>query len=68
MVFIFPLAVWFGILTILSLFTTACFGILTYKYKKPFFKKHMSFAFLTLVLAIIHAILVILWIYFGIII
>ncbi len=63
-----PVAVWFGILTITSLFTTASLGVAVYKFHKRVFKYHMFFAFLTLSLAVIHLVLIILWLYFGIII
>lgn len=51
-----PLAIWFGILTIISLFVTASLGIAVHMFKKNVFKIHMFFAFLTLTLAIIHLI------------
>lgn len=51
-----PLAIWFGILTIISLFTTASLGIAVHKFNKNVFRLHMFFAFLTLTLAIIHLI------------
>jgi len=43
-----PLAVWFGILTIIGLFITLCLGITKQM------KYHKFFAFLTGVLALIH--------------
>ena len=66
MIFGLPLAVIFGILTIISLFTTASLGIATHVYKKNVFKFHMFFAFTTLTLALIHLILVFMWLYLGI--
>ncbi len=54
---ILPLAIWLGILTIISLFVTASLGIAVYKYNKNVFNYHRMFAFLTLTLAIIHLIL-----------
>lgn len=57
MIFPLPLAIIFGISTIISLFTTACFGIAVHVFNKNVFKFHMFFAFLTLTLAIIHLIL-----------
>ncbi len=66
MVFGIPLAIWAGILTIISLFTTAGFGIAYHVYKRPVFSKHKFFAFLTLTLALIHAVLAILLWFFGI--
>jgi len=68
MIFPLPLAIIFGILTILSLFTTASFGIAFHKYHKPVFRFHKFFAFTTLTLAIIHLILAYLLWFNGIII
>jgi hypothetical protein len=56
MIFGIPIAIGFGILTIISLFTTACLGIAVFKFQKNVFKYHMFFAFLTLTLAVIHLI------------
>ncbi len=61
-----PLAIWFGILTIISLFITALFGLLTYKYNKNLFKIHITFAFITLALAIIHLVFAYLLFFKGI--
>jgi hypothetical protein len=49
-----PLAVWLGILTIISLFTTLSLGIAMHVYKKNVFKYHRFFAFTTGTLALIH--------------
>ena len=68
MIFQLPLAIIFGILTIISLFTTASFGITIHVFKKNVFKFHMFFAFLTLTLAIIHLILAYLLWFKGIVI
>jgi len=57
MILSLPLAIWFGILTIASLFITAGLGIAVHKFHKNVFNFHMFFAFLTLTLAIIHLIL-----------
>jgi hypothetical protein len=63
-----PLAIWFGILTIISLVITGILGLAVYKFKKNVFKYHMFFAFLTISLAIVHLIFgVMLW-FFGIVI
>jgi hypothetical protein len=61
-VFGLPLAIVFGIITILCLFTTALFGylVLKGKYNIPF-AWHMRMAAVTLVFAVIHAVLVIAW-------
>jgi hypothetical protein len=56
MIFAIPLAIIFGILTVVSLFITASIGIAVHIYNKNIFKFHMFFAFLTLTLAIIHLI------------
>ena len=52
-----PLAIWFGILTFISLITTGSLGIAMYRFHKPVFKYHRFFAFLTIILAVIHVIL-----------
>ena len=49
-----------GILTIISLLTTAGFGIAFHRFKKPVFRFHRFFAFLAIILAIAHATLIIL--------
>lgn len=54
-----PLAVWFGIMTFTSLFTTLSLGIATHM-GKPVFKYHRFFAFTTATLALTHLTLVIL--------
>ena len=66
MVFIFPIAIWFGIFTFLSLVITLSLGIAFHRYHKPVFRYHRFFAFLTLLLALIHITYVILKTYFGI--
>jgi len=53
-----PTTVLFGIITIISLFITALLGILMRKGKQVF-KYHRIFAFTTIILAVIHAGLVI---------
>jgi len=59
-----PLAIWFGILTIICLFVTAIFGAVMFYLKKPVFKYHKAFAGLTCLFAIIHLVLgVLLWFY-----
>jgi len=61
MILDFPLTIIFGILTLLSLVTTASLGVLVFKgrYNIPF-KWHMRMAAVTIVLAAIHVFLVIL--------
>jgi hypothetical protein len=61
-----PLAIWFGIATIASLFTTFSLGIALYVYKKPVFNYHRFFAFLTIILAGVHVTLSILLWFFGV--
>ena len=52
-----PLAIWFGILTFISLITTGSLVIAMHRFHKPVFKYHRFFAFLTIILAVIHVIL-----------
>lgn len=66
MVFGMSLAAWFGVLTFLSLFTTAGLGIAYHRFHKPVFRFHRFFAFLTVILAMIHAVLVFLMLFYGI--
>lgn len=66
MVLGYPLAMWIGIITFISLSLSIAFGIALHKYHKPVFRYHMLFAFLTIILAAIHVILVILMLYFGV--
>ena len=60
-----PLAIWFGGLTIISLFITAGFGVAFFKYHKNVFKYHKMFAFITITFAIIHLVLAVLLWFFG---
>jgi hypothetical protein len=52
-----PLAIWFGVATIISLFITLLLGIAMHKFRKNVFRYHMFFAGLTGTLAIVHLIL-----------
>jgi len=64
-IFGLPLAIYFGIIAFISLFTTAIIGMLVFKarlYNIPF-KWHMRMATVTIFFAIIHVILVI-WLFF----
>jgi len=61
-----PLAIWFGIFTVISLFMTFYFGIAFHRFKKPVFRYHKLFAFLTIGLAAIHTTLTILLWFFGV--
>jgi hypothetical protein len=49
-----PTAIWFGILTITSLFITFSLGIAVFKFQKNVFKYHKFFAYLTIILAVTH--------------
>ncbi len=60
-----PLAIWFGILTIIALFITATLGAAVIIFKKSMFKQHKIFAGITIGLAIIHLVLVVLLLFFG---
>ena len=61
-----PLAIWFGMLTIALVFTTASFGIAVHFFKKNVFRYHKFFAFTTLVVALIHATLAFLLWFYGV--
>jgi len=60
-----PIAIYFGMITFLCLFTTATLGILVLKglYNIPF-RWHMRMAAITVFFAVIHVILVILQYFF----
>jgi hypothetical protein len=68
MLFNIPLAIIFGILTVISLFVTAGLGVSSYYFKKKVFKYHKIFAFLTLTLAAVHSILAFLLWFYGIVV
>lgn len=68
MVLLFPLAVWFGIFTLISLLITFSLGIAMGFFKKDVFKYHVTFAFVTIALGLIHAALVYFWIFRGVVI
>ena len=57
MIWFQPLFAWLGLLTILSLITTAGYGYMLFKGKVRSFKTHMTLAATTITLAIIHAVL-----------
>lgn len=59
-----PLAMWFGILTIISLFVTLGLGLAVHKFQKPLLPQHKAFAMATVSLAIVHLVLVILLFFF----
>lgn len=61
-----PFAIWLGILTIILLFATFFLGIAMHVYKKPVFRYHKLFAFLAVILAVLHTIFAVLLWFFGI--
>jgi hypothetical protein len=68
MVFVFPLAIWLGIITIIFLFTTLSLGIALHVFGKNVFKYHRLFAFLTASAAVIHMIFATLLYFFNMLI
>jgi len=66
MIFNIPLAIWLGGLTFASLVTTVSLGIAMFYFQKPVFKFHRIFAFLTITLAVAHAIIAFLLWFLGI--
>jgi hypothetical protein len=64
-IFGLPIALFFGVLTFICLFTTAILGVLVLKgvYHIPF-KWHMRMAAVTIFFAVIHVILVIMQYFF----
>ncbi len=54
-VWILPLFAWLGLLTLLSLLTTASYGYMLFKGKVRSFRAHMMLAATTITIAIIHA-------------
>jgi hypothetical protein len=55
MIWFQPLFAWLGLLTLLSLLTTASYGYMLFKGKVRSFRAHMMLAAATITLAIIHA-------------
>jgi hypothetical protein len=68
MIFNIPLAVWFGMLTIICLFVTASLGVAVFKFHKNVFNYHKIFAMLTVGFAIIHLVFAVMLWFFGIVI
>jgi hypothetical protein len=68
MVFIFPLAIWLGIITFALLATTLSLGVAFHYFHKDVFRYHKFFAFLTISVAAVHAIFATLLWFFGVII
>ena len=54
MIWFLPLFAWLGLLTLLSLLTTASYGYMLFKGKVRSFRTHMMLAATTITLAIIH--------------
>jgi hypothetical protein len=51
-----PLVVWLGLLTLLSLLSTATYGYLLFKGRiRGTITRHMTLAFATVVIALVHA-------------
>jgi len=57
MIWFLPLFAWLGLLTLLSLLTTASYGYMLFKGKVRSFRTHMMLAATTITLALIHAVL-----------
>lgn len=55
MIWALPLFAWLGLLTFLSLITTASYGYMLFKGKVRSFKTHMALAATTILLALVHA-------------
>jgi hypothetical protein len=69
MIFGIPLAILLGILTFISLITTALFGIAVFKFGKAnLFRYHKFFAFTTITIAVIHFVFAFLLWFKGIVI
>ena len=68
MIFAIPLVIWTGYLALASLIITLSLGIAVHIFKKPVFRFHKFFAFFTVLIAIIHSILGILFYFFGIVV
>ncbi len=67
MLLVYPLALWFGILTLISLAITMYYGH-SADSGKPVLYNHKTFVGITAVLALIHITLAILMTFFGIVI
>ncbi len=67
MVFLIPLAIWFGFLTFIFFVTALILGTLALKGKVKI-STHRAFAITTLIIALIHIVFAILLWFFGIVI
>ena len=65
MFFNIPLAIWLGLLALLSFFITISFGLAFFYFKKKVFKYHRFFSYLTVFIVIIHVIFAVLLWFFG---
>jgi len=68
MLFNIPLAIWLGVIALISLLATISFGVAVFYYKKNVFNYHKILAFLTITIVIIHVIFAILLWFFGLVI
>jgi len=63
-----PFAIWLGFITLICLITTLVLGVAVFYFNKPVFKYHRLFAFLTILVALVHAVIALLLWFFGILI
>jgi hypothetical protein len=68
MLFNVPFAIWLGIAALISLVATMSFGVAMFYFKKKVFKVHRIFAYLTIIIVIIHVIFAILLWFYGLVI
>ena len=68
MLFDVPFAIWLGIAALISFLATMSFGIAMFYFKKKVFKLHRIFAYLTIIIVIIHVIFAILLWFYGFVI
>jgi len=67
MLFNIPFAIWLGIAALISFTATISFGIAMFYFKKKVFKLHRIFAYITLIIVLIHVIFAILLWFLGIV-
>jgi len=65
MLFNIPLAIWLGILALISLLATISFGVAVFYFKKNVFHYHRILAFFTITIVIVHIIFAILLWFYG---
>jgi hypothetical protein len=68
MLFNVPLAIWLGFAAFISFVATMSFGVAMFYFKKKVFKLHRIFAYLTIIIVIIHVIFAILLWFYGMVI